>query len=163
MNSPSPSAPLPVAAAVHLAGAMDTLRLADDALAVALDALREIEPENQGSVICCDLTGMHAAVKIWLASFAGVADLLRLPQGASAFHRHIVERIEDPRNPPGLERAALALGFAVANLGEAIDATDHDDEWHSRLIAASCTLELMQAAIEGAIVRRWPRPGFGCN
>jgi hypothetical protein len=169
MNTPR----LPAMAAVHLRGALDSLEMADKCLGIALDALQGVELEFQPAAVdSFDVIAMRETVRLFASLFAGVADGVRLPTCSAVVQKMITERDEDPRNPAGLERAALAIGFASASLGDVLDAIDEHgdgegDELYNRVLAAQDVLGMIQVRIESAIVggrSRSPRFGlFGLN
>lgn len=154
-------------AAVHLVGALDAMRFADDGLAVALAALSE-EAEERPGLDAFEVGGLQGAVGIFIALLAPAADAVRMPSGFVCFRRFFDEREEDSRNVPGLERAAWALDFATASLLDALHAFDDDvgaeAEWYGKVAAAFQVLSLMKATIEGSLVgRRGRGDAFGLN
>ena len=163
--SAAPGDTIPVFAAVHLAGAIDSLDLAYDALGDTLDALQPIDLDNQpAGMDACAVTGIRETFRLFLGIFSGAADAVRVP-ACFFVVRRCAEQIEDRGEIlPGLERAAFALSICVANFEEAIDAIDEagpGDDWYPKCLAARQTLEMIHDAIE-ATYRRGPG-SFGMN
>lgn len=163
MSEPSKS--LPALAAVHLAGAIDTLKQADEALGVAIEALASIPVEEQPAGLdSFEVIGIRATVGLFLELLGTVADGYRSPPCAAAIRKRIEERAEDERNPRGLERAALALKFTVAGLAEVLDAIDETgngegDALYGRLLAAHHVFTMFGATFDGALIGRHRRGG----
>ena len=141
---------MPAIAAVHLVGALDSLRVAEEALAAAIAALGGEDEAFDGVEAdrAFELVGMQEAVKLFIDLFAGVRDRLRYPL---AFHA--VKRVLGEEEIP-LKRAVLALQFALASMGEVIDAMDGGGAWYGPALAAHKMLGLMHAAIDCKRPRR---------
>jgi hypothetical protein len=156
---------LPLGASLNVAGAVEGLRLADEALIVAVETLDSNEPAMLHGLDHYNAAGFQAAVRLFLELLAPAADTVRAPICMFAMRRTVREHAEDPRNVPGLERAAIALGFATAYLDDGIDELadaegDAADEWHGKCLAATHGLDLIRAAIESSVVGGWRnRPG----
>lgn len=151
--------PTPTAAvALHLRYALDALAQADEALTVALDALDSIaEPPIDAYTIFA----YRETVRHFIGVF-GPAEMSLGPRMTFApgllvkIRSQIAGADDDPRNLPGLERAALALRFAMAALADAVDLYDEEpqDEWFTAATAALVTLEMVQGRIEDSTVRK---------
>jgi hypothetical protein len=168
--------PPPLAAALHLSLTLDALRLADEAFGVTLAALGESESEYQCPIDSYDVSGFHATCRLFLALFAPAKQVLGsrdvYPRMCAIIAEQVQAQGDSPGNPPGLERAGLAVAFAVAALGDAVvafvDEGACDDEWYSPCVAAHDLLEMIQVAIDSGRVRgRGPgafdRGFFGSN
>ncbi len=64
-----------------------------------------------------------------------------------------------------MKRATVALSFASASLGEAIDVLDPEDEWAGPCQAALTGVLLMEFELDGELARRpaMERGIFLCN
>jgi hypothetical protein len=158
--------PPPLAAALHLSLALDALQMADEALGEMFAALGEVELEDQGPIDSYDVVGFRATCKLFLELFAPAKEALGIraapcPPLAEKIREHIQAQADSPGNPPGLERAGLALEFAVGAIGDAVDVLDSaiplkgpsGDEWYSPCIAAHDVLSMIQGAIKCGTVR----------
>jgi hypothetical protein len=152
---------------LHLRYALDALRGADDALGDTLDALADVQLEEQGLIGSYDVIGWRETCRLFASIFAP-AELTLGPRLALApgMLLAIRERIEevatDPKNLPGIDRAAVALEFAVASLGDVLDALDEEgegDEWYRAATAAQTTLEMIGTRIGDSIIRNRPDGG----
>jgi hypothetical protein len=138
------TAGLSIPASLHLAGALDAMKIADDALGIALETMSGVEQEQQCFLDAYDLIGIQETVRLFLGIFAGAADNVRCPLGMYAARR-CINKCE------GLKRAALALEFSVCDFAEAIDAIDKSDdgnEWYGKCLAAHQTLTMMHTMID---------------
>jgi hypothetical protein len=165
-----PKERLPVMAAVHLAGAVEAMQLADHALGVALDALQPIELEQQPAGLgSYDVIGARESVRLFVSLFARHACGFRLAPSSGKARELIEATGDDPRNLAGLERAALALDFAVAYVEETIDVIDETgdgegDGLYGPLLAAEHVLGRISETIACNLVRgQGPGRSFGCN
>jgi hypothetical protein len=159
------SKPPPLAAALHLSQTLDALQLAHDALGEAFAALGAVELDDQGAIDSYDVCGFQEICNLFVQLFAPARAQLGLRDV------HLGVRIREciqsqagtPDNPPGLERAGLAMGFAVATLGDALDAldgVDDGDEWYSLCLAARDMFAMLEAAIKCGTVRGGVRECF---
>jgi hypothetical protein len=150
--------PPPLAAALYLSQTVDALQLAHDALGEAFAAQVEIKLEDQGPIDSLDVLGFKSICNLFLQLFAPARAQLGLRDV------HLGVRVREciqsqtgtPDNPPGLERAGLALGFAVATLADALDAldgVDDGDDWRSLCLAGRDMFSMIEAAIECGTVR----------
>jgi hypothetical protein len=154
------SKPPPFSAAMHIEQALDALRMADEALAEASAALVEVELEHQGPIGSYEVNGFQAASRLFLTIFAPAVEAVGgrdvHPGTWEVIREHVQAQECSPGNPLGLERAAVALEFAVAGFEEAVDAldkSDSGDEWYSPCVAAHDMLEMVQVAIDSGRVR----------
>jgi hypothetical protein len=167
-----PTKPPPFGAALHLTLAMDALELADEALSQACDSLGEVELQDQGPIDSYDVVGFRAMCRLFVELFGPSKKAMGSRDVHPGLGTRIAERIREhagsPGNPPGLERAGLALQFAVASLDDAIDALDSNvslkdpsgDGWYGTCIAARDLFSIIEAAIECGTVRGGVREYF---
>jgi hypothetical protein len=142
-------------ASIHLASAVENLRFADASLGLSLKVLGGADPPALHGLESFDVSGMREACKLLRETLSPAADAVRFAPCQNGIAKYIQERPENPANVPGLERAAVAIGFAVACIDEAIDALGNG-ALCSKCVAAAYVLEAIQTALECAVVRQPP-------
>lgn len=141
---------------IALAGADDALQLAEDHLGELLAALLEVDIES--ARLCPYMVaGFIASVRQY-RRLLGKPRLVgeRLAWYARSARRYVEEREPDYRDPAGLEKSAIALGFAAANFDEATEALEdaRAKRLHEAVYAAATAFDLMANVLEGAMARR---------
>ena len=160
--------PPPVVVAVPIMSAIDSLKMADAALGETFDHLTPIDIDEQGPLDVYRIYGFRSTCVLFVQLFAAAEQALGMrgpcsPPIREKVRDYIHDAERDERNAPGMERAALALLFAVASFEDALDALDKSDdgnEWYSPIVAAVDMIGLMSSAIESSLYRRPARDAF---
>ena len=138
--------PPPVAVALPLASAIDSLHLAAEAIGVMMTLA---ENEREAQPIDFDrLDAFRSSCRLFALMFADVMGAIRhgMRDKVCATMRECTEA-----EPPGLARAVCALKFAIAGIYDALDELDQSEqgrEWYGPCVAAGEMLEMILAALE---------------
>ena len=135
--------PPPPLAALDLAFAVECLQ-------TARDALKEADDSGDYQATC----------ELFLRIFGDV--LLGVQRGhapgTEGCRRYLKDFVESGQNPRGLERASLALQFAQASFGDALDRIEESTDLYGPCLAACAVFEQLHTSLDCSLVKR---KGFG--